>query len=88
MELDPAEQRRGYIWFFGASAFALGVIFIVVNGDRYLSTSKREVVVHDTLKELRTAQTSLDSLTSDERQTLNDLHEVTSDADEPRTEHY
>lgn len=67
MELNPQETRAGTRWFFLAGLFAIAFAFGLVKTDDFLTESKREQVLRDTLLELRTAQASLPSRSLDER---------------------
>ena len=68
MELNQQEQRDGMRWLFSAGAFAVVLTIFIFFTDHKLTTSTREKVLGETLIELRTAQTSLASRVTDERQ--------------------
>jgi hypothetical protein len=68
MELDPQEQKDGMRWLYSAGAFAVVLSIFLFVSDHKLSTSTREKDLGNTLRELRTAQTSLTGRVTDERQ--------------------
>ncbi len=55
-------------WFFGAGAAALVLCLFLVWADDYLSNSKGEEQLRQSLHTLRTAQSSIPSRVTDERQ--------------------
>lgn len=71
MELSEADRKSGTAWFLGAGAFALALSFFLATVDNTLSTSKREEIIGDTLRELRTAQASLGYNPPDSREASN-----------------
>ena len=68
MELNPQEQKDGMRWLFSAGAFAVVLTIFLFFTDHQLSTSTREQDLGNRLREMRTAQTSLASRVTDERQ--------------------
>ena len=68
MEFNEKEASDGIKWMFGAGAFALALTAFLVYTDNSLIDSKREQILGETLRELRTAQTSLGTGLIDERQ--------------------
>ncbi len=68
MELKDEELKGGRLWFVlaGAAAIVLAVALRFI--DNRLSASPREQVLGATLKELRTAQSSIPSRSTDPRQ--------------------
>ncbi len=56
-------------WLLGAGIAALALISFLVWTDNYLTNSKGEQELNTVLKEIRTAQTSLPSRVTDNRQT-------------------
>jgi hypothetical protein len=68
MKLDAQEQKSGMTWFVVVGVIAIGFSAWLANRDYALSTSPREQVLHDTLEELRTAQFTLNSRVTDDRQ--------------------
>lgn len=68
MKLDPVEQKDGMAWFMGAGLLALLLALFLFKADEMLTHSSSEVDLGKTLRELRLAQTSLDSRASDWRQ--------------------
>ncbi len=67
MELKERELRDAWIWFFAAGAFAILLSMFVQTVDFKLSTSDREKVLGETLRELRGAQAEIASGAVDER---------------------
>ncbi len=68
MELNQQEVKDGMRWLFSAGAFAIALTVFLFFTDHKLSTSTREQDLGNTLRELRTAQSSLASRVTDERQ--------------------
>ncbi|RMG41669.1 MAG: hypothetical protein D6719_08035 [Candidatus Dadabacteria bacterium] len=68
MKLDPAEQQAGLRWLIGAGLFAVALSVFLYRVDIGLSTSQREKVLGETLREIRTAQAALKSADPDPRQ--------------------
>ena len=67
-------QADGYRWFFVVGAIAICFSIFLANIDKRLSESDKEKRLGDTLRELRTAQTTLPSRVTDSRQTLSFMH--------------
>jgi hypothetical protein len=67
MEHNPVEERAGMRWLLGAGLAALILSAGLFLADEALSNSPRERNLGATLKGLRTAQTSLSTLPTDER---------------------
>ena len=65
-------ESDGWRWFFIAGGAAVLLTLFLVWTDSYLSNSKREEILRDTLYDLRTAQASLPSEVSDPRQLQSD----------------
>jgi hypothetical protein len=61
MEINAQEARNGTKWFYGAGLVALLLSYALFSADEMLSHSPREKILGETLKELRTAQSSLGS---------------------------
>jgi len=68
MNLDPQIASDARRWFFGAGLAAILLSIFLAVTDYRLSHSDREQVLGATLKELRTAQSSLPSRVTDARQ--------------------
>lgn len=68
------EQADGYRWFFVVGLVAVAFSVFLATVDQRLSESDGERVLGATLRELRTAQTSLPSRVTDSRQTLSFMH--------------
>lgn len=68
MNVDPQIASDARRWFFGAGLMAILLSLFLAVADYRLSHSDREQVLGATLKELRTAQSSLPSRVSDARQ--------------------
>ncbi len=68
MNLDPQIASDARRWFFGAGLMAILLSIFLAMTDYKLTHSDREQVLGATLKELRTAQSSLPSRVTDERQ--------------------
>ncbi len=68
MENSPEIEKAGLRWFFGAGIIALGFSIFLACVDFRLSTSNREQQRTKMLREIREAQTSLDSRVTDDRQ--------------------
>jgi hypothetical protein len=68
MNLDPQIASDARRWFFGAGLAAVLLSLFLAVTDYRLSHSDREKVLGQTLKELRTAQSSLPSRVTDPRQ--------------------
>jgi hypothetical protein len=77
------EIKDGFLWLIFAGIFAIGFSYTLWSIDEMLTHSPRERVLSDTLKELRTAQSSFKSLSIDERYSHTELpkiaHEVRND---------
>ena len=74
MELNQKEVTGGMSWLLGAGTAAVLLLAFLIYVDHGLRHSDGEKVLGDTLRELRTAQSSLPSEVSDERQTMPSLH--------------
>lgn len=61
MESNPTEQRRGLIWLSIAGPVAIAFTFALYTVNNRLMESKGETVLGDTLRELRGAQTSIET---------------------------
>lgn len=68
MEDAETIERDGVKWIFGAGAFAVLLAMGLWLVDDFLINSTYDKDLYNTLFELRTAQSSLDSQPSDERQ--------------------
>lgn len=68
MNFDPQIASDARRWFFGAGLMAILLSIFLAVTDFRLSHSDREQVLGATLKELRTAQSSLPSRVTDARQ--------------------
>ncbi|MFM1848944.1 MAG: hypothetical protein RL417_2418 [Pseudomonadota bacterium] len=68
MNLDPKITSDARRWFFGAGLAAILLSIFLAVTDYRLSHSDREKVLGATLKELRTAQSTLPSRVTDSRQ--------------------
>ncbi|MBX7137367.1 MAG: hypothetical protein K1X83_05235 [Oligoflexia bacterium] len=68
MELDPNELKAGMKWLWGAGLAAVLLSVALFCADEALTNSKRDQILGQTLNELRTAQTSIVSDTTDPRQ--------------------
>ena len=62
------EQQDGSKWFIGALVVAILFTAFLMKVDNHLSTSDSEKVLGREILRLRTAQTTLDSRVSDQRQ--------------------
>ena len=71
---DNVEQTDGYRWFFFVGALAVAFSVFLATVDQRLSESDGERKLGETLRELRTAQSSLPSRVTDSRQTLSFMH--------------
>lgn len=60
--------RDAYIWLLGAGAFAVALSISLALVDHGMSRSDSEKRLGETLRELRTAQASMDSRVTDLRQ--------------------
>jgi hypothetical protein len=67
MILDQKELEGGKRWFFGAGIVAILLALTLWKIDDFLTYSDKEIRLGETLLELRSAQTSLNSDVSDSR---------------------
>ncbi len=70
MKVDPNEARAGQRWFVIAGMVAILFGLFLKNADDRMTVSRSEKELGATLRELRTAQTSLPATAQDPRQTL------------------
>lgn len=70
MDVSREEERSAHLWFLIAGTFAVGLSVFLTCVDQGLTNSPRERELASTLRELRTAQTSLDSRVTDQRQLI------------------
>lgn len=68
MHIDPKIQQDGIRWFLGAGLAAILLALFLVSADNLLTHSKREILLKNTLYELRTAQAGIPSDVSDPRE--------------------
>lgn len=68
MESNADERSGAYTWFFVVGALAIAFAYFLFWVDNTLTNSKREEKLGRDLYELRSAQTSLDSRSTDLRQ--------------------
>ena len=66
-DLDPLDQKRGWIWLFCASAFGALLVWFLPWIDRKLSESTFEKDKSVYMRELRVAQASVGSGVVDPR---------------------
>lgn len=76
MQLDTRTQELGIRWFFCAGGFALLLAFALYTIDNKLSFSYSEKPHTKALNELRTAQSTLGSHSTDSRQTQSAIYEL------------
>jgi hypothetical protein len=67
MKLDENEQKLGTTWFFVVGPVGLLFILFLAKADLYLTYTDAEDRKNDSMHELRLAQTSLATVTLDER---------------------
>lgn len=82
MEVSKEDVKSGTRWLFGAGLFACFFAFCLFLIDQRLSNSTGEKDLGATLKQLRTAQTSLNSLSTDERLKERSFKETSTDTTE------
>ena len=68
MKLDPEEQKRGTLWFMISAPVAIGLTIALYFVNEGLTNSTSEADIGKTLRELRTAQTTLHGAAIDPRQ--------------------
>jgi len=79
MEHNPAEEKAGMNWLFGAGFVAVAVACFLAWADYRMIHSPGEKQLGETLYELRKAQTSLNSDVTDPRQlTAVDLNQASA----------
>lgn len=66
-KLTEKERKDSWIWLFGAGTFAICIALFMFWSDRTLANSDHEQRLANTLREIRTAQSSLHG-TADPRQ--------------------
>ena len=71
---NEAIDADAFRWIIGAGAFALLLTAFLIAADYGLSHSDREKRLGETLRELRTAQASMASHVTDQRQTQSYLY--------------
>lgn len=69
MHIDPTTENLGKKWLIFAGGFAILLSYTLFSVDNNLAASKSEKIHAEKLTELRTAQVSLGSRASDQRQT-------------------
>ena len=74
MESNVAEQKSGMVWLSIAGPVAILLVFALYTVNNRLTESTGEKVLGDTLRELRGAQTSIQSHYSDVRSTNEGMH--------------
>lgn len=67
MKLDPEEQKRGALWFMISAPVAIGLTIALYFVNEGLSNSTYEADTGRTLRELRSAQTTLHGAAQDPR---------------------
>ena len=75
MQHDAAEQKRGITWLMIAGPVAIALTTTLYCINNRLEDSQGEKILGETLRELRTAQTSIESHVTDSRQTNESAHE-------------
>lgn len=73
-------EELGVKWLFGAGLVAVLFTCFLVCMDDLLTNSKGEIILRKKLEEIRSAQTSLPSRVTDERQTQPAHYEVNATA--------
>ena len=69
MEMDQEVKRNSVVWFFGMGLAAIALCVFMATIDSRLSNSTAEAELGAKLHELRVAQSSLNSRSTDTRQT-------------------
>lgn len=86
MELNAKEVRDGMNWLLWGGLAALLLVAFMVWADLFLARWDHEQRLGETLRELRSAQASLEAWVSDTRQTMPELYAPLQYEELPSTE--